>query len=235
MDGSLGRGWLAAAAVAVSGSVAAQALPSVTSEARVSSACKSASAPGPKPSGARPAAVPVPAQVTVNCPVVQDTAVRLVPAPAPAPSAALTPAAGPKASSSAASASLREPRLSEEFAMVAAALLALTMAILGLVALQRALFPAANFLGRPNPALSTERPPPEGDFSFRRHWGSLGGESSGWTLTPRLVRLLGGAVLVLAGAALLSQLLPPREGIAGAAPPAASAPASAAAAASEAG
>jgi hypothetical protein len=48
--------------------------------------------------------------------------------------------------------------------------------------------------------------PPEG-FTFRRHWGSLGGESSGWNMSPRLARLLSGVMLLAVGVWMMLHLL----------------------------
>jgi len=45
------------------------------------------------------------------------------------------------------------------------------------------------------------------DFTFRRHWGSFGGESTGWNLSGQLARLLAGLVMIAIGLWVLLQLL----------------------------
>lgn len=40
-------------------------------------------------------------------------------------------------------------------------------------------------------------------FVFRRHWGSFGGESTGWEMSPNMVRLLVGVAMMSAGIWLL--------------------------------
>lgn len=47
---------------------------------------------------------------------------------------------------------------------------------------------------------------PEG-FTFRRHWGSFGGESTGWNMSSRLMRLLSGIAIAAMGAWLILRLL----------------------------
>jgi len=79
-------------------------------------------------------------------------------------------------------------------------------------------------------------PAPPEDFAFRRHWGSFGGESTGWSLSPRLARLLAGIVMMMAGAGLVMALLSPPAPDApnrAASPPAAEKPASGVAAKTE--
>jgi hypothetical protein len=41
-------------------------------------------------------------------------------------------------------------------------------------------------------------------FTFRRHWGSFGGESTGWNLSPSLMKLLTGLAMVAAGVSMLA-------------------------------
>ena len=50
-----------------------------------------------------------------------------------------------------------------------------------------------------------------GDFSLRRHAGGFGGSSTGWTLSPPLVRLLSGFALILLAAVLAMARVPLKE------------------------
>jgi hypothetical protein len=49
--------------------------------------------------------------------------------------------------------------------------------------------------------------PYDDGFHFRRHWGSFGGESTGWNISPRMTQLLAGALLAMAGTWLLLRIL----------------------------
>ncbi|GAA0769415.1 hypothetical protein LRH25_02740 [Ideonella azotifigens] len=76
------------------------------------------------------------------------------------------------------------------------------------------------------------RAPRNEGFSFRRHWGSFGSESTGWNLSPALMRLLIGLLLLCMGLWLLLGLLggPGPSGLEPATPGPANKPASAASA-----
>jgi len=71
-----------------------------------------------------------------------------------------------------------------------------------------------------------DRDPPA-DFAFRRHWGSFGGESTGWNMSRPLARLLTGLLMIAIGLWVLLQLLAVASG-----PKVAPSPASPASAAS---
>ncbi len=52
---------------------------------------------------------------------------------------------------------------------------------------------------------------PAQGFAFRRHWGSFGAESTGWTMSPGLAKLLAGLGLIALAAMLMLVLMPPAE------------------------
>jgi multisubunit Na+/H+ antiporter MnhC subunit len=52
---------------------------------------------------------------------------------------------------------------------------------------------------------------PAQGFAFRRHWGSFGAESTGWTMSPGLAKLLAGLGLIALAAVLLLVLMPSVE------------------------
>lgn len=92
-----------------------------------------------------------------------------------------------------------------------------SLALLALATGSAGLMRLGGALARPTSEADTE------GFSFRRHWGGLGGESTGWSASPRLVQLAVGGGLLLLALALLMGLLDATR-------PAAAAPAAAAAA-----
>jgi len=149
------------------------------------------------PPGAAPGTTPstVPGAVTPNLP----------------PSAPTKAASGDSKAASAAAADTPKTTFGDErrdgpilVALLAAT--ALTLAGLGLL---------SSTLGWPGTGASTERihaepvypvAPAEG-FTFRRHWGSFGAESTGWSMSSRLAKLLAGLGLIGTAAMLMLLLL----------------------------
>jgi hypothetical protein len=91
--------------------------------------------------------------------------------------------------------------MSRNMVLAASALGAIAMLALGLRSVQKALE------GRRVGGASDDAPPFDEGFHFRRHWGSFGGESTGWNLSPPMTQLLTGALLVAGGAWLLLRML----------------------------
>ncbi|MDH4389847.1 MAG: hypothetical protein QE285_00310 [Aquabacterium sp.] len=56
-------------------------------------------------------------------------------------------------------------------------------------------------------AYATDPPAPAEGFAFRRHWGSFGAESTGWTMSSRLAKLLAGLGLIAMAAMLMLMLM----------------------------
>jgi hypothetical protein len=148
-------------------------------------------------------------------------------ASAPASQAASQPASGsaavtkpgvdrPAQPASAAAADAKPSGIgTRDLLILAMALAALGLTLIGarivLTSLEIELWPA-----KPDPRM---KPPKPGDaptrpadgFNFRRHWGSFGGESTGWNISPRLTRLLSGLTIVAAGVWMLLYLVAATE------------------------
>lgn len=152
-------------------------------------------------------------QVYVTCPVTAPAPAHEVACPA-ASAAACTPTTpkaspevggAPKVTPAPAPASAAAPLQSARSLVLAiTCIVALLLSVLGLWLIGTALDPGLlRFKTLPEPAPARA---PEG-FTFRRHWGSFGGESTGWNMSPRLVRLVSGTLLAAVGGWLVLQLL----------------------------
>ncbi len=133
------------------------------------------------------------------------------------------------AESSASAPSGRSWAQSMQDAQVFAVHLGLTACVFGLLLVFWCVLPWRLRFGPPQYDSRAWLPAPEG-FAFRRHWGSFGGDSTGWSATPKVMQLVAGVVLFLAGLVLFLGGQPGKDE-ADARPgtaPAASAPASAA-------
>lgn len=207
--------WLSVAAWLLAASAAAETAPAGAPAAPADLSCKS------KPSGAKPPSGsvlsppgPVLSQVTsVTCPAPAATA---GPAPAPPSSPRSPPPSSP--SSLASPASAPPASLLPHVPVLGASIL---VVLVSLVAGAAALFQAlrGGSGGQANTSLM-----PEG-FTLRRHWGSFGAESTGWSISSRLATLLIGLVSIGIAAALMLRLLdaayPPAPGSPAAEKPAA--------------
>jgi hypothetical protein len=80
--------------------------------------------------------------------------------------------------------------------------------VVGLGLLSSALgWPAIRAATRQTSADGSDAATPAEGFAFRRHWGSFGAESTGWTMSSRLAKLLAGLGLMIMAAMLLLVLL----------------------------
>lgn len=208
--------WAVLGTVAVTASAVAQ--PAAAGASTVSSVCVK---PRPtRPVVPRPAADPLPAaevHVNVACEAPRATGA----ATGSGTSASASTSASPPTPSTSSSSSRAIPPPTERPASAPSAppnplglfdrlkLVAAFAAVLLLIVGLRVLLHALDV-----PLLWRRREAGEGaatqateGFMFRRHWGSFGGESTGWNMSARLARLLSGAALVSCALALLILLL----------------------------
>lgn len=181
--------WMLAASAAAA--AAAETAPAGAPAAPADLSCKS------KPSGTRPSPGPVLSQVTsVTCPATAGPAPAppsLLPSLPPAPPPSPPPCPAPPASAPPAPFLPHAPVLGVSILVVLVSLAA------GAAALFQALRGGSG--GQANASLM-----PEG-FTLRRHWGSFGAESTGWSISSRLATLMIGLVSIGIAAALMLRLL----------------------------
>lgn len=163
--------------------------------------------PASSPPRVRTAGALSPSVVHCETVIVQAaSATSPTPVPAPGPALPAAPPASadlgpqaPRATSPGADQPAAGGWSIREVATASTTTVALALAAAGLWLLLRVLADADN--GPAAPASSLP------GFGFRRHWGSFGGESTGWNMSLRLARLVSGLAMVGASTLLLFLLM----------------------------